>query len=97
MSYEYMESPQGLWIYNKEETDLQKAFSFIGDRPAIKDTLRILLIGDSGFTASNGQQYLIKDNPNLFFIDYIPRIYNFVAKVHEVNSFDDIQRKDIVG
>jgi L-lysine 2,3-aminomutase len=77
MFLHYMKSSQGLWVYDTEEKDLQKAITFIGDRPSIKETLRILLSGNGGFTASDGQSYSVKDNLDLFFIDYLPRVYGF--------------------
>lgn len=73
----YMKSRHGLWVYDEKEKDITKAIYLIGDRPSIKETLVLLLNEQSGFTASNGKQYLIKDNLYLFFFDYLPRVFNF--------------------
>lgn len=81
----YMQSPQGIWTYDKEETVPTEAIILISDRPSIKETLDILLSEQSGFTASNGQSCSIKDNLGLFFTDYIPRVYNFKPLVYTVH------------
>ncbi len=86
----YMQAPQGIWVYDEDEPDITKAIYLIGNRPSIKETLKTLLNEQSGFTASNGQSYSIKDNLDLFFLDYIPRVYNFNAIVKQVESKDQI-------
>lgn len=84
----YMQSSHGIWVFDEEEPDTTKAIYLIGDRPSIKETLEILLNEQSGFTASNGKSYSMKDNLDLFFLDYIPRVYNFNAIVKQVESKD---------
>lgn len=88
-----MQSPQGIWTYDTEENDITKAFNLLGDRLSVKESLNILLSGDKpGFTASNGQSYAVKENPDLFFIDYIPRVYNFIGQVKEVKTLNEVPK-----
>lgn len=78
----YMKSRHGLWVYDEEEENINKAIYLIGHRPSIKETLNILLNEQSGFTASNGKSYSLKENLYLFFFDYLPKVYNFEPTIN---------------
>ena len=91
MTFKYMESPIGTIIWDQDKTDIHDMFTIITHRVSIKETLEVMLMGDDpGFIDNEGNGFKVKDNPEKFFSEYLPRLYNFKPEIKTAKLRDEI-------
>lgn len=87
MTVYYQESDYGTFVYD-DKAPLESAFSI--KHSTIGRLLLSTMIKTGKFMGNDKKHYTIREEPLKFFIEFIPRVFGFSAKIEKVKSLDDV-------